>query len=279
MRGLSAALAALVLLACGDGGGDPAGATSVWLAIRNGAGLPRPDTLWIDADDPDLAGSLRKSTAAVPPGTEDDLGDVVIYPGTGPRLRVVVWGVQTGMAVSRGEVLVAPVAMRQIRSSVVLAAFTDTDGGPTPPPDGAASEGDAGEDASAPAPDTDGGVAIDAPVANDARIVDASPPDTTAKKGTGEACGGGSECTSGACRDGVCCDMACSGECRTCKAAGMPVGKCSPLPEATACGGASDCRPNGQLSYRECRMGVCQDVVVNCKAMNKNCADGERMCR
>ena len=46
----------------------------------------------------------------------------------------------------------------------------------------------------------------------------------------GTACTAATECTSGQCVDGVCCESACGGECETCNLPGSP-GKCMPIPD------------------------------------------------
>jgi len=57
----------------------------------------------------------------------------------------------------------------------------------------------------------------------------------TPKKGNGQVCGGGSECASNNCVDGVCCNSACNGVCQTCAAPGR-AGICSAAATDTACG-------------------------------------------
>jgi hypothetical protein len=52
-----------------------------------------------------------------------------------------------------------------------------------------------------------------------------------AKKAQGVACGGDKQCSSGYCRDGVCCNTTCSGTCTACSAAktGLANGTCGPV--------------------------------------------------
>jgi len=64
-------------------------------------------------------------------------------------------------------------------------------------------------------------------------------------KGIGSACGGASECDSGFCADGVCCNRACTGSCEACDVAASP-GTCtalaanaSPRASRTACQGST----------------------------------------
>lgn len=66
---------------------------------------------------------------------------------------------------------------------------------------------------------------------------------------TGVACTANTQCQSGFCADGVCCNSACSGSCDRCNLAGTG-GTCSPAPAndpgSPACGGAVVC--NGTLA-------------------------------
>ena len=92
----------------------------------------------------------------------------------------------------------------------------------------------------------------------------------------GSGCADGSECPSGFCSDGVCCDSACDGACETCN---LPTiaGTCAPVPAGSdpddECAGASTCNASGVCELeRTCRppvLGEChpylvsQSVVVN----------------
>jgi MYXO-CTERM domain-containing protein len=73
------------------------------------------------------------------------------------------------------------------------------------------------------------------------------------RKGLGDACGGGSECASGFCVDGVCCNTACSGACVACSvASGAPAdGACSSL-TGPACDDGNACTQTDT-----CQAGVC----------------------
>lgn len=55
------------------------------------------------------------------------------------------------------------------------------------------------------------------------------------KKGNGEVCGGGAECASNNCVDGVCCNGACNGACETCATTGI----CRAAATDPACGAVS----------------------------------------
>jgi hypothetical protein len=93
------------------------------------------------------------------------------------------------------------------------------------------------------APGSGGSTATDAPV----------------RKGNGQACAAGSECTSGVCADQVCCNAACAGTCESCIEPGK-LGTCS----AVAAG--SD--PAGECA---------QDSVTTCR-QDGSC-NGARACR
>ena len=88
------------------------------------------------------------------------------------------------------------------------------------------------------------------------RVCDAA--GSCGKKGLGQTCGAGSECASTFCVDGVCCNEACSGACRSCSLGRVP-GMC-----AFTASGADDprriCRDNGASSCRE--NGKCNGAGV-----------------
>lgn len=94
-------------------------------------------------------------------------------------------------------------------------------------------------------------------------------------KNRGETCSSGSECQTGFCADGVCCESACVGPCFSCALMGN-MGSCSPTPDGVApampkqcatqpaamcgfdgkCDGAGSCRkhPDGTV----CAQGTCE---------------------
>ena len=94
------------------------------------------------------------------------------------------------------------------------------------------------------------------------------------KKITGQKCSAASECVSGSCADGLCCDKPCDGACVACNLPGKP-GTCSPLaartpdPAATPpctvtslCNGAGACKSaDGQQCTQamDCAGGSCAD--------------------
>jgi RHS repeat-associated protein len=84
----------------------------------------------------------------------------------------------------------------------------------------------------------------------------------------GIACTTGTQCASGFCVNGVCCDSACNGQCQACNVTGA-VGTCSPKPnnpacnDANACTSGETCQSNGTCgggTTVTCTAGPCQDV-------------------
>jgi hypothetical protein len=64
------------------------------------------------------------------------------------------------------------------------------------------------------------------------------------KRPNGQLCAGGNECTSTFCKDGVCCNNACDGACRTCE-----TGTCADVkrkPDPPECDGTMTCNPTGK---------------------------------
>jgi len=87
----------------------------------------------------------------------------------------------------------------------------------------------------------------------------------------GDACVVPSDCNSGFCVDGVCCDTACNGDCNACSvAAGAPVnGVCSPIPDGAACSSGNACIVNPT-----CQMGACTGTPKTCPITNQCLASG-----
>ncbi|HEX6836933.1 MAG TPA: hypothetical protein VF334_10200 [Polyangia bacterium] len=83
---------------------------------------------------------------------------------------------------------------------------------------------------------------------------DASP-DLFMPKAQGQPCGTDSDCETGYCADGVCCDNACTGACRACNLTGS-AGTCSPIAAGAMPGsGHPSCGPDAQSSCG--RDGTC----------------------
>ncbi|HEY4393241.1 MAG TPA: hypothetical protein VGP64_04230, partial [Polyangia bacterium] len=93
-------------------------------------------------------------------------------------------------------------------------------------------------------------------------------------KQNGQPCGKGSECKSGQCVDGVCCESACAGGCRSCALAGS-LGKCTMVtagnadPRATCHdAGTASCMTNGKCDGA----GSCQLYAKNTGCAAETCA-------
>ena len=93
------------------------------------------------------------------------------------------------------------------------------------------------------------------------------------KKGSGVACSYNTECGSGFCSDGVCCDGACNGTCEACTNAltGKTTGLCKPV--TLAAGKQPDCYDNGAANCGE--TGFCSGTAAACQlyASGTQCAD------
>ena len=90
-----------------------------------------------------------------------------------------------------------------------------------------------------------------------------------------QACALGTDCVSGNCADGVCCNTACTMACMACNLPGSPgvcsaiaTGKPDPNP-ANACGGGSLCDGMGA-----CKLGVGQPCLVPAQCLSGVCAGG-----
>ncbi len=106
------------------------------------------------------------------------------------------------------------------------------------------------------------------------------------KKVAGTACAANAECASNACADGVCCNNACNGTCRSCSLAGS-VGTCTNVPAnqqdpianvpcigTNVCDGNAACKKaNGQIcaANNECVSTFCVDGVCCNGACNVAC--------
>jgi len=113
----------------------------------------------------------------------------------------------------------------------------------------------------------------------------------TCKQSNGKTCNAASDCFSGHCVDGVCCNSACDDPCSTCNGSPATAGTCTTVPlgqqDANAglpCTGASFCDGNGTCKkddgqpcamMNECLHGSCvdgycceSDCTTTCKACN-----------
>jgi slime mold repeat-containing protein len=99
------------------------------------------------------------------------------------------------------------------------------------------------------------------------------------KKIDGQSCGGNTECVSGNCADGVCCNTACNGTCLACSAAKKGAGAdgvCGNIPinqqdnaATSPCTGVNACDGNGA-----CKKSAGQTCASNGVCANGNCVDG-----
>jgi alpha-tubulin suppressor-like RCC1 family protein len=106
------------------------------------------------------------------------------------------------------------------------------------------------------------------------------------KKAPGAPCLDGSQCGSGACVDGVCCQGACDGACQACNLAGS-AGTCASVKSADDdhCNGQMTCDPAGACKRRlgsgctgtgDCTSGYCVDGVCcnrACQGQCESCAE------
>ena len=120
----------------------------------------------------------------------------------------------------------------------------------------------------------------------------------TCKQSNGKTCTTASECFSGYCVDGVCCESACDGICSTCNGSPVTAGTCTLLPsgqkDANAglpCIATSSCDGNGVCKkddgqpcamLNDCLHGFCtdgycceNDCTATCKACNVSGALGK----
>ena len=92
------------------------------------------------------------------------------------------------------------------------------------------------------------------------------------KKPIGAACGGGPECNSGFCEQGVCCGTACDGTCRSCNVPSS-VGTCTNVPDGTdplgqcADQGASTCGSDGMCNGK----AACRPYAAGTQCLAPTC--------
>jgi len=98
------------------------------------------------------------------------------------------------------------------------------------------------------------------------------------KKGNGSSCGAPSECSSGFCVDGFCCNVACNAECMACAGSltGSPNGTCANIPSGQDPNG--DCTDQGAASCQKTGVcngsGACRLYPAGTQCAPASCASG-----
>jgi hypothetical protein len=262
MAGVSAA-------ACHAGGETPeAGAALLRVSLGDGAQMPDQLHVFVYDDTGALWNDVRMpAEGALVPQSATELGTILIQPGvTVGDLRIDLRGLLAGVLVDEATLAIAPSARAGGTFSVTLAAAlpadSDGDGVPNPiddcpsVPDPAQTgcHADGGSpDAAHRDADTDGPATTaraDAAPSKDAAHADAAPSKDAARdvpppdKAKGAACGSAAECVTGFCKDGVCCNTACTDPCNSCV-----TGKCTEVKsaeDAPECIAPLTCNKKGQ---------------------------------
>lgn len=236
-------LAATSASACRGGGETPeAGAALLRVGLADGAKMPDELRIFVYDDTGALWNDVRMPTeGALVPQSATELGTILIQPGTTVGdLRIDLRGLVAGALVDEATLAIAPSARAGGTFAVSLAASlpADSDGDGVPDPiddcpsvadpaqtgchsDGGSADAarrDAGTDAHSDAASTN----TRADASKDAAR-DVPPPD----KAKGATCGSAAECVTGFCKDGVCCNSACTDPCNSCA-----TGKCTEIKSA-----------------------------------------------
>lgn len=90
------------------------------------------------------------------------------------------------------------------------------------------------------------------------------------KKLNGQKCKLDSECQSGECVDGICCENACEGQCMTCNDTQKP-GKCVPVADGSECDDGKHCTVDDRCQKGECIGGSARD----CSGFDTECGKGQ----
>jgi hypothetical protein len=170
-----------------------------------------------------------------PAAARSNLGTLVVYPRAGGSmsLRVQAAGLRDEQVVSMGAISVQLTAGKQVTATLSLAPAgeaADRDGdGVLDQIDNCPGQANPGQqDATEDGTGDDCGGGPDA-AANDA-TTDAEPgPDGGGARALGAACTDGSQCGTGFCVDGLCCESACRDVCRACNLPDMG-GQCAAIP-------------------------------------------------
>jgi len=282
---------------------------AVLVDVKYAKGGTRPDELrvWVYDDGGRLWDGTRiPESGALASGGGLDLGTVLIQPGSiHGALRVHMRGLKAAARVSDGVLKIAsPLgSKRTYELTLDGAGLDDGDGDDVPdviddclmaanPEQGGCKvQNDAGtgggNDATAGAADSNRDATRDA----DGTLCTS---DGGCNRKQGALCAKNSECSSGACADGVCCANACTGPCRSCSqptATGVcqnyavgtdPEHECS---NGATCNGAGACSAattnllQGQVcaTSGQCKSGFCVDGVCcndACNSACQNCSTG-----
>jgi hypothetical protein len=243
-RGQIVLALALVAVAACRGSKQVPEAGAVLLEVSLGPGAVTPDELRLSGyDDTGVLWSDVRVPAQGPlvPQSATELGTILIQPGaTVGDLRVDLRGLSSGALVEEGTLKIPAASAAggtfDLTLSASLPADSDGDGVPDaiddcpsvpdPKQTGCATDSGAG-DAAIGHPDA----AVDAQHPDAAAVrPEAGRPDAGADvppKARGQTCGAADECASGFCKDGVCCNSACTDACNSCV-----TGKCTEVKNA-----------------------------------------------
>jgi hypothetical protein len=101
--------------------------------------------------------------------------------------------------------------------------------------------------------------------------------DAAVKRDNGESCDNTTQCQSGYCVDGVCCNSACNGRCARCDIAGH-VGQCESIPANTdpdnECGGSDVCDGAGGCTANTANLPDGSACSSNTQCLHGYCVDG-----
>ncbi len=96
-------------------------------------------------------------------------------------------------------------------------------------------------------------------------------PQCQLKRTNGQSCALASQCQSGNCVDGVCCNDACAGSCLACNVAGS-LGSCTSV--GVNQDPANECNPGSCDGLGQCQKSLGNSCTVNAQCASGNCIDG-----